>query len=115
MSHHSNNVYCVSDSSIKNILYEIPNNLTKVNAASSYCTENKSLLIVNWSNGNQFEVAFNKNNKSYELSKFYITINVTDVLKDSSGKIFNKKHKKRNNNYKLILKIIVPSRLCMNV
>jgi len=93
MSHHSNNLYCVSDSSIKNILYEIPNNLTKVNA-SSYCNEHESLLIVNWSNGNRFEVTFNNNNKSYELSKFYITINATDVLKDSSGKIFKNKTKK---------------------
>lgn len=42
--------------------------------------------MVNWNNGNRFEVSFTKNNKSYELSKFHIFLNATDVIKDTSGK-----------------------------
>ncbi|XP_070496392.1 lysosome-associated membrane glycoprotein 1 [Chironomus tepperi] len=75
--------YNASDSSVKNILYEIPKNLTKVDSSMSYCNESESLLAVNWSNGNRFEVSFSKNNKSYELSKFHISLNASDVLKDS--------------------------------
>ena len=71
----------------KNSLYEIPNNLTKVDLVRSYCNVKESLLAVNWGHGNSLEITFSKYNKSYELSKFHVSLNATDVLKDSSGKI----------------------------
>lgn len=88
MSHPLNyNIYCVSDFNRQKSLYEIPNNLTKVDLVRSYCNDTESFLAVNWEHGNIFEITFIKYNKSYELSKFHVSLNATDILKDISGKI----------------------------
>ena len=87
----NNNLYCVSDdSNIKNILYEISNNVTKVDLKSSYCNVSESMLAVDWINGNRFEMSFIKNNDSYELSKIHISLNASDIPSIKvSGKIIN--------------------------
>lgn len=76
--------YNVSDSTnVKNILYEIPTNLTKVNVEKSKCDKEQNQLTVDWSIGSSFEILFSKKNTSYELSSLTITINTTDIFKDS--------------------------------
>ncbi|KAL7045664.1 hypothetical protein ACKWTF_002294 [Chironomus riparius] len=73
-----------SDFNRQKSLYEIPNNLTKVDLVRSYCNDTESFLAVNWEHGNIFEITFIKYNKSYELSKFHVSLNATDILKDIS-------------------------------
>lgn len=78
-------ILLIIDSTIKNIEYEIPNNVTSVNTDLSKCGDQEDNLIVGWSSGNSFEIKFVKNNRTYELSTFKIALNLTDVMKDARG------------------------------
>lgn len=69
---------------MKNVIYDIPID-AKTDPAKSSCDAAKDVLNVKWSDGNSFELIFEKKNSTYDLSSFTITLNVSSIFNDSAG------------------------------
>lgn len=69
---------------MKNVVYDIPID-AKADSKASSCGVEKDILIVNWTIGNSFELVFDRNNKTYDLSSFTITLDVSNIFNDSAG------------------------------
>lgn len=70
---------------MKNVIYDIPIE-ANTNPLASSCNISQDVLNVTWSEGNSFELVFEKKNSTYDLSSFTIILNVSNIYNDSAGK-----------------------------
>lgn len=80
----TNITYLTKDNASKIGEYSIPNNSSTVAEASSACDKEKEILVVEFGTGNNLSMTFTLSNESYDLSKFVITLNASNIFNDAA-------------------------------